>query len=59
MQHFFDAELASVDGAALEFTQEMADTYREPSELRRLDGRVLKKVTADALRKVKALPFTP
>ena len=57
MQHFFDAELTSVECEALVFTREVVDAYQEPTELRELAGRKLKKLSDDALCKVRALPF--
>ena len=57
MQHFFDAEVESIEGWDSVFTQEMVDTYIEPIELRKLDGRLLKPETQEALCKVRAIPL--
>ena len=57
MQHFFDAEMESIEGWDSVFTQEMVGTYIEPIELRNLDGRLLKPVSQEALCKVRAIPI--
>ena len=56
MQHFWDLELTSGEGAALVYSADLVRAYAEPTELTTLAAGVLGGKTAERIRFVRSIP---